>query len=292
MMKKLLFMCLLLSVALCSRAQYSERATTLIDRAAYDDGEAEWELAMMYLTGDGVPRHYYLATHWLSQAFVHGQAERVREFYRSISRSQQSDPYYSYLHYMKGMVYWLNTEDPNMGAFCFSRASLGGLIPEAQALYYISYANFLKTVPGAEKEVRKLVKRRREMAYEDPQLLTMEATALYERGDTATAISLWKRASAAGMPLADDRLGEAYLTAKGRFYGENQATHHFRRADRMKMLTNHDLYALCYRYGLGSLPKDSVKADRIEARESESMRWTNLLDVIHEEDLLLTAPLR
>lgn len=291
-MKRILFICLCLSVMLSSWAQYSNRVITLVDRAAQDDGAAEWELAMMYLEGKDVPRHYYMAMHWMSQALAHGQEGRVRDFFRTLADCKSKDPHYAYQAYMKGMVYWLMEDDPNMGAFWFVRASRGGEIAEAQSMYCISYANFLRTVPGAEGEIRKLAIKRKEIVDRDPQLMTMEAVALFERGDTAKAIVMLEKASSACMPLADDKLGMVYLTSKGRFYDAVKAVEHFQRADHMKMLENHELYALCYKHGLGGLVKDSLEARKIEVREDESMRFAYLLGIIHKENLLKTAPLK
>jgi len=292
MMKKTVILCLMLTVAVFSHGQYSKEASVLIDRAAGGDGDAEWELAMRHIKGEGVPRHYYLAMHWMAQAYHDGQEKRVKDFFRSIARCDRRNPHYAFMAYMKGNVYYLCCEEPSVAALWYSRADAAGDIPEARTMYCMSYCNFLKPVEGAQQEIRRLVALRKEASLKDPLMLTLEANALYEKGDTATAFRLWQTASDAGMPLADDRMGQAYLTAKGKYYDVVKAVRHFQRADRMKMLDAHKLYSLCHEHGLGGLKKDTDMAARIMRREEESMRMTYLLDVINEEDLLKTAPVK
>ena len=94
------------------------------------------------------------------------------------------------------------------------------------------------------------------------------------------------------MPLANSHLGRIYLLGKGQYHDAVKAVKHFEMADRMKMLEEHSLYALCYHHGLGGLSKDSLTARKIEEREYESNRSSELLEYIYKEDLLKTAPIK
>lgn len=277
---------------LCSHAQYSPKIMGLSEKARNGDGNAEFELAMIYLDGTEVTRHYFMTTHWLAQAFYDGQKERVRTFYHSLTTIDSKHLYYGYMCYMRGMVYLLEEHNPNLAAFWFSRSAGYDRIPEAEAMYYISFASFMKTVPGAEEKVKELVNRGRETAEKDPFLLTLEQIDTCKKGDTLKVVTQWKKCAEAGIPLADSHLGRIYLLGKGQYYDAAKAVKHFEIADRMKMLEEHNLYALCYHHGLGGLSKDSLSARIIEKREHEPSRSSELLEYIHKEDLLKTAPIK
>ena len=277
---------------LYTHAQYSAKIMDLSEKARNGNGNAEFELAMMYLDGKEVSRHYFMATHWLAQAFYDGQKERVRTFYYNLTTIDSKHLHYGYMCYMKGMLSLLEEHNPNLAAFWFSRSAGYDRVPEAEAMYYLSFAKFMKTVPDAEEEVNRLVNHSQETAVKDPFLLTLAQIEVCEKGDTLKAITQWKKCADAGMPLADSHLGRIYLLGKGQYHDAVKAAKHFEMADRMKMLEEHRLYALCYHHGLGGLSKDSLTAQKIEEREHESSRSSELLEYIHKEDLLKTAPIK
>lgn len=246
--------------------------------ALQGNGKGMWAYGNSLKNGDGVEKDYNMALFWMAEAAPLGYQKAFRNMISQLD-SIGNDPF---LNYAKGMKLYLIDGNMKEASEQFKKVEKAKQ-PEGQIMQAVILASKRneKANPGkAAKELEKLAPGNEEAAF--------YLAALYESGNGVTkdmnkAIELYTLSSDMGYGKAQSYLGDIYYEGRETTKDLDKAVSLYEKADANRQLSQSGATRLaeCYENGLGGLPKDKKKTERIRKEKHQD----NIAPLLKEANL-------
>lgn len=280
MKKMMLWGMLLLSVMTIAAQDVKTPLSELKDMAAGPNGKAQLVMARHFVDGDSVPQNYYMAMHWLGQAWRNGEGKGIKKTLMSMAKAKNKGKYHGFLRFVEGTAVMNIHQDYRQSMKLLTDGYLNGNQEDDCFLQQ----GVLTQIASPEDSVSLNITNEEKEAMKERLLLTSSTVQtaagigfLESKRDTAQAISLLDVAAESGFVLAHETLGVFYLLSKAPYYNATKAVYHLQQAERGHQYRSCEWLAYCYEHELAGLKHDAHRIEELKEKSSDTTDYVYFL---------------